>query len=92
MAPQSGGLFCLIVDGVDADVFQFFLDETAKAIPKKKGMRQLLILDNASWHKAAWFWDFFARTHEALTDRLCTALKSFMDQPAKTASICSIRK
>jgi transposase len=124
VAPQSGGLFSLIVDGVDTDVFQFFLDEMAKAIPKKEGTRQLLILDNASWHKAArvnwhhfepkflpgyspdfnpierlwlrlkadWFWDFIARSPAALTDRLCIALKSFIDQPAKTASICSIRK
>jgi transposase len=124
VAPQSGGLFSLIVDGVDTEVFQFFLDEMAKAVPKKEGIRQLLILDNASWHKAArldwhhfepkflpgyspdfnpierlwlrlkadWFWDFIARTPEELTERLCTALKSFIDQPAKTASICSIRK
>jgi transposase len=124
VAPQSGGLFSLIVDGVDTDVFQFFLDEMAKAVPKKAGIRQMLILDNASWHKAArldwhhfepkflpgyspdfnpierlwlrlkadWFWDFIARTPEELTERLCTALKSFIDQPAKTASICSIRK
>lgn len=124
VAPQSGSLFSLIVDGVDTEVFQFFLDEMAKAVPKKEGVRQLLILDNASWHKAArlhwhhfepkflpgyspdfnpierlwlrlkadWFWDFIARTPEELTERLCTALKSFIDQPAKTASICSIRK
>ena len=124
IAPQSGALFSLVVDGVDSDVFQFFLDEMAKAIPKKEGVRQIFILDNASWHKAArvnwhhfepkflpgyspdfnpierlwlrlkadWFWDFIARTPEELTNRLCTALKSFIDQPAKTASICSIRK
>lgn len=124
VAPQSGGLFSLVVDGVDTDVFQFFLDEMAKAVPKKEGVRQLLILDNASWHKAArvlwhhfepmflpgyspdfnpierlwlrlkadWFWDFIARSPDQLSDRLCTALKSFIDQPAKTASICSIRK
>lgn len=124
VAPQSGGFFSLIVDGVDTDVFQFFLDEMAKAVPKKKGVRQLLILDNASWHKAVrlnwhhfepkflpgyspdfnpierlwlrlkadWFWDFIARTPEELTERLCAALKSFIDSPAKTASICSIRK
>jgi len=124
VAPQSGGLFSLIVDGVDTDVFQFFLDEMAKAVPKRQGMRQLIVLDNASWHKAGrlnwhhfepkflpgyspdfnpierpwlrlkadWFWDFIARTPEELTDRLCTALKSFIEQPSKTASICSIRK
>jgi transposase len=42
--------------------------------------------------KADWFWDFIARTPEELTERLCTALRSFLAQPAKTASICSIRK
>lgn len=53
VAPQSGAFFSLIVDGVDTDVFQFFLIEMAKAIRKREGVRQLLILDNASWHKAA---------------------------------------
>ncbi|MFO1511645.1 MAG: hypothetical protein U1F83_01825 [Verrucomicrobiota bacterium] len=33
VAPQSGELFTLIVDGVDTDVFQCFLDEFAKAVP-----------------------------------------------------------
>lgn len=124
VAPQTGELFTLIVDGVDTDVFQCFLDEFAKAVPHKEGVRQLLILDNASWHKSSrlnwhhfepkflpgyspdfnpierlwlrlkadWFWDYIARSPEALTERLCTALKSFLAQPDKTASICSIRK
>ena len=124
VAPQSGQHFSLIVDGVDTDVFQFFLDELAQAVPDEPGLRQILILDNASWHKAArlnwhhfepkflpsyspdfnpierlwlrlkadWFYDFISRSPEELTQRLCTALKSFMDQPNKTASICSIRK
>ena len=124
VCPQTGELFSLIVDGVDTDVFQFFLDRLAETVPKVAGQRQLLILDNASWHKAGrlnwhqfepvylpgyspdfnpierlwlrlkadWFWDFIARSDEKLTDRLCTALRSFMDQPGKTASICSIRK
>jgi transposase len=124
VAPQTGQLFSLIVDGVDTDVFQFFLDELARAAPKKEGKRQLLIMDNASWHKANrlnwhhfepkflpgyspdfnpierlwlrlkadWFWDFFARTPAELTDRLSTALKSFINDRSKTASICSIRK
>jgi transposase len=124
VAPQSGTLFSLIVDGVDTEVFQFFLDEMAKAIPPKEGVRQILIVDNASWHRAArvhwhhfepkflpgyspdynpierlwlrmkadWFWDFIARTPEELTERLCAALKSFIDEPTKTASVCSIRK
>ena len=124
VAPQPGKFFGLIVDGVDGDVFQFFLDELAKAEPKKEGVRQILIVDNASWHRAArinwhhfetkflpgyspdfnpierlwlrlkadWFWDFIARSPQELSDRLCQALRSFMDDPRKTASICSVRK
>jgi transposase len=124
VCPKSGQLFSLIIDGVDTDVFQFFLDQLAQTVPKEEAVRQLLILDNASWHKAKrldwhhfqpvclpayspdfnpierlwlrlkadWFWDFIARTDEELTDRLCTALRSFMDQPHKTASVCSIRQ
>lgn len=121
---HRGELFSLIIDGVDTDVFQFFLQEMARAVPKKEGVRQILVLDNASWHesarldwhhfepkflpgylpdfnpierlwlrlKADWFWDFIARTPQELSERLCTALKSFIDNPAKTASNCSIRK
>jgi len=51
--PDNGELFSLIVVRVDADVFQFFLDEKALAVPKKEGVRQLLISDNASWHRSA---------------------------------------
>lgn len=123
VAPQTGAFFSLIFDGVDTDVFQVFLDHLAEAVPKNDH-RQLLIIDNASWHKAAhlnwhhfipvylpayspdfnpierlwlrlkadWFWDFIARTPEELTQRLCAALNSFLNQPEKTASICSIRK
>lgn len=124
VCPQTGALFSLIVDGVDTDVFQFFLNEFALAVPKKEGKRQLLIMDNASWHKAAhldwhhfepvylppyspdfnpierlwlrlkadWFWDFIARTNQALTDRLVIALKSFIDNQPKTQSVCAFRK
>lgn len=124
VSPASGELFSLIVDNVDREVFQIFLDELAKAIPKKEDKRQIIILDNASWHKsqlmqwhhfevkflppyspdfnpierlwlrlkADWFWDFIAHSQEELSDRLCQALKSFMDNPTQTASICAIRK
>jgi transposase len=124
VAPQTGALFCLTVDGVDTEVFQFFLDELAQAVPPKAGVRQVLILDNASWHKASrlvwhhfepkflpgyspdfnpierlwlrlkadWFWDFIAHTPQELSDRLCTALNSFLLDPVKTANNCSIRK
>lgn len=124
VAPSSGGFFSLVVTGVDTDVFQFFLDEMAAAIPKLEAIGQIIILDNASWHKAArlnwhhfepmflpsyspdfnpierlwlrlkadWFWDFIAHSAQDLSDRLCTALKSFIDQPSNTPSICSIQK
>lgn len=52
VSPQTGELMSLIVDGVDADVFQFFVDQLAETVPKVAGQRQLLIMDNASWHKA----------------------------------------
>lgn len=124
VCPQTGELVSLIVNGVDPDVFQCFLDHLAETVPKREGVRQLLILDNASWHKAArlnwhhfepvylpgyspdfnpierlwlrlkadWFWDFIARTEAELSDRLCSALRAFTNQPNNTASICSIRK
>jgi transposase len=124
VCPQSGELFSLIADGMDTEIFQVYLDELAKAIPQKEGKRQLLIMDNASWHKARelhwhhfepmylppyspdfnpierlwlrlkadWFWDFIAHSTQELSDRLCLALKSFIDDPANTASICSVRK
>ena len=53
VSPQSRSLFSLTADGVDTEVFQFFLDEMAKAVPPKAGIRQMLLLDNASWHKAS---------------------------------------
>lgn len=122
--PGEGRLFTLVVDGVDTDVFQFYLDQMALAVPKVPGKRQLLVMDNASWHKANhlnwhhfepvylpayspdfnpierlwlrlkadWFWDFIARTEQELSDRLCLALRSFMNDPPKTASICAVRK
>ena len=124
VCPQNGQLFSLIVDGVDTDVFQVYLDEMAKAVAAREGWRQILILDNASWHKAArlnwhhfevkflpgyspdfnpierfwlrlkadWFWDYIAPDKEQLCQRLCQALKSFMNTPDKISSVCSIRK
>jgi len=122
VCPSNGALFTLIVDSMDTEVFQIYLDELAKAVPKSD-KRQLLIMDNASWHKSAqlhwhhfeptylppyspdfnpierlwlrlkadWFWDFIAHSTQELTDRLCLALKSFILNSPKTASICSIR-
>jgi hypothetical protein len=42
----------MIFDGVDTDVFQYYLDHLAKGIPPLDSKRRLLIVDNASWHKA----------------------------------------
>lgn len=124
VSPQSAEFFSLIIEGVHTDVSRFFLDQLAQTVPKVEDVRQFLILDNASWHKAArlnwhhfqpvylpaclpdfnpierlgpwlktdWFWDFIARRDDALTERLCAVLRSFMDPPDKTASICAIRK
>jgi transposase len=124
VCPQNGDLFTLIVDSMDTEVFQIYLDELAKAVPKIDGKRQLLIMDNASWHKSAqlhwhhfepaylppyspdfnpierlwlrlkadWFWDFIAHSPQELSDRLCLALKTFIADSPKIASICSIRK
>ncbi|MCG3148601.1 MAG: hypothetical protein PCFJNLEI_02046 [Verrucomicrobiae bacterium] len=98
--------------------------QQADHVPKRAGVRQLLILDNASWHKAArrnwhhfepwywpgyslgfnpierlwlrlkadWFWDFIARSEAELIDCLMTGLKSFIENTAKTASVCAFRK
>lgn len=124
VCPARGELFSLIVDGVDTDVFQVFLDQLAEHVPKRGGVRQLLILDNASWHKAArlnwhhfepwylpgyspdfnpierlwlrlkadWFWDYIAHSEAELIERLMKGLKSFINDTAKTASVCAFRK
>lgn len=60
VCPQSGEFFSLIFDGVDSAVFQCWLDELAKTVPAKEGVKRLLVLDNASWHKAkALHWHHF---------------------------------
>jgi hypothetical protein len=50
--PQTGEFLSLIVDLADTNVFQFFLDQLAETVPKEESARQLLTVDNASWHKA----------------------------------------
>lgn len=49
--PSSGQLVSLIVPHCDTDVFQIFLDAMSAEVPPC-GKRVLLVLDNASWHKA----------------------------------------
>src|SRR5689334_948237 len=53
VCPQGGQGFALIFEGVDTDAFPPFLDQLAQAVPPPPGKRRLLIVDNASWHKAA---------------------------------------
>jgi transposase len=59
VCPRSGEFFALEASHCDRDVFQVFLDEAATTIaPVKK--RNILILDNASWHKGKKLnWHFF---------------------------------
>lgn len=50
--PATGQLVSLIVPHCDTEVFQMFLDVMAHEVPEKKGSKTMLVLDNASWHKA----------------------------------------
>lgn len=52
VCPKSGQSFSMIFDGIDTDVFQCFLDYLAETIPPDPTKRRILIVDNASWHKA----------------------------------------
>jgi len=49
--PSTGQLVTMIVPHCDAALFQIFLDTMAKDVPKSRGKRVMLVLDNASWHK-----------------------------------------
>lgn len=51
VCPRTGEGFMLEFSHNDTDVFQTFLDEANKAIEFKRP-RQILIMDNASWHHA----------------------------------------
>ena len=59
VCPRTGEFFGIEASHCDTDVFQAFLDETAQSvIPTRK--RNILILDNASWHKRKSLnWHFF---------------------------------
>lgn len=59
VCPRTGEFFAIEASHCDTDVFQAFLDEAAKSIaPSRK--RNILILDNASWHKGKKLdWHFF---------------------------------
>ena len=59
VCPRTGELFTIEASHTDSEVFQAFLDESIGfVIPKRK--RNLLIMDNASWHRAKKInWHFF---------------------------------
>jgi transposase len=59
VCPRTGEFFGFEASHCDTDVFQAFLDEAAECIvPTRK--RNILILDNASWHKGKKLnWHFF---------------------------------
>jgi transposase len=59
VCPRIGDFFAIEASHCDMDVFQVFLDEAAQSItPVRK--RNILILDNASWHKGKKLnWHFF---------------------------------
>ena len=50
--PADGAFSSLIFSHCNTDVFQAWLDILAEEHPPKEGKRQLLILDNASWHRS----------------------------------------
>lgn len=50
VCPRSGQFFAIEATHVDSDVFQAFLDEANKYIKREK-QRNIVILDNATWHK-----------------------------------------
>jgi transposase len=52
VCPQSGENFTMIFDAMDTDCFQCFLDQLNANVPLPEGKRRMLIVDNASWHKA----------------------------------------
>jgi transposase len=49
--PGSGETEVLIVPNVDSEIFQLFLDQLSNAT-NGRGKQIILVLDNASWHKA----------------------------------------
>ena len=59
VCPRTGEFFAIEASHCDTDVFQAFLDEAAKSITPTR-RRNILILDNASWHKRKKLnWHFF---------------------------------
>lgn len=63
VCPRTGELFTIEASHTDSEVFQAFLDESVKFVISKR-KRTLLIMDNASWHRAKKInWHFFEPTY-----------------------------
>lgn len=59
VCPRTGEMFAIEASHCDTDVFQAFLDEAARSIRPTR-QRNILVLDNASWHKRKSLdWHFF---------------------------------
>jgi len=59
VCPRTGELFAIEASHCDTDVFQAFLDEAARTIRPTRSSN-ILVLDNASWHKRKSLnWHFF---------------------------------
>ena len=57
--PRDGEFFAIEASHSDTDVFQVFLDQAARCI-KPKRTKNILIVDNASWHTSPKLnWHFF---------------------------------
>ncbi len=52
VCPQYGLLSTVIFSHCDTSVFQAFLDNLAAENPPKNDIKQIIVLDNASWHKS----------------------------------------
>ena len=59
VCPRTGEFFAIEASHCDTEMFQAFLDEAAQFVtPRRK--RNLMIMDNASWHKSKSLnWHFF---------------------------------
>jgi DDE superfamily endonuclease len=92
VCPATGECCTTIFDGVDTDLFQFYLDHLAQEIPAVDSKRWLLIVDNASLHKTKRLnWHHFELHFlPGYSPDFCQALTSFMNDPEKVASQCAL--
>jgi len=64
VCPATGQSFAMVFDAMNTDCFQCFLDQLAETIPRAPDKHRVLLLDNASWHKAERLqWHHFERQY-----------------------------